>query len=102
MDLIVVIPSRGRPGQAMALLDAIAHTAQANTFCVVAVDADDPTARDYELGCRGRGNAVVAVNPEPSGHVGAINFGAAVALDLSPSVKALAKLDDDHMPKQLG
>jgi hypothetical protein len=102
MDLIVVIPSRGRPGQAMALVDAIGRTAQANTFCVVAVDSDDPAAREYELACRGRGNAVVALDPEPAGHVGAINFGASVALDLSPSVKALAKLDDDHMPKQLG
>lgn len=101
MDLIVVIPSRGRPGQAAALVDAIADTAEANTFCVVSVDSDDPTVDGYESAMRGRARAIVHI-AEPAGHVGAINNGIGRAFVLAPDVLAFAKLDDDHMPRTRG
>lgn len=97
MDLVVVIPSRGRPSQCAALVDAVRDTTQTSVFCVVSVDADDPALEGYESSMRGRGNATVHVVAEPAGHVGAINAGAKWALE-SASPKALAKLDDDHMP----
>lgn len=101
MDLIVVIPSRGRPGQAAALVDAISTTSEANTFCVVSVDLDDPTVEEYETAMRGRARAIVH-RTTPSGHVGAINAGMGRALVFAPDTKAIAKLDDDHMPRTHG
>lgn len=102
MDLIVVIPSRGRPGQAAALVDAIRDTSGVNTFCAVAVDADDPALPDYYQALRNRAIGSVVEVEGDGGHVGAINAGANAALKWSPGVKAIAKLDDDHMPKTNG
>jgi hypothetical protein len=102
MDLFVVIPSRGRPGQAAALVDAIRDTSGVNAFCAVAVDSDDPALPDYYQALRNRATGSVVEVDGDGGHVGAINAGARKALEWSPGVKAIAKLDDDHMPKTHG
>ena len=49
-DLLVVVPSRGRPGNIAGLLDAMEATCEGDTTLVVGLDDDDPTWEDYPLG----------------------------------------------------
>lgn len=98
-DLVVVVPSRGRPARAAELASVCASMCTADTVLLVAVDADDPTAPQY---CAPAGTTVFFTHvPEPAGHVGAINWAAEQALrDFDPF--AIAKLDDDHRPRTTG
>ena len=41
-DMLVIVPSRGRPGNVARLLDAVHATAKMATHVNVAVDDDDP------------------------------------------------------------
>ena len=47
-DLVAVVPSRGRPGNARGLAQAFAETCTGDTRLVFAVDDDDPTLPDYD------------------------------------------------------
>jgi len=98
-ELVVVVPSRGRPAAAAALAEQCAKTCTADTVLLVVVDADDPTGPEYQAPA---GTQVFfAWAPPNSGHVGAINYGAARALaEFAPF--AIAKLDDDHRPRSKG
>lgn len=97
-DLVVVVPSRGRPERAAELAQACADTCSADTWLVVAVDADDPALPDYDTALTGT-RAIVHAVTEPAGHVGAINAGAAEALRWEEAPVAIGKLDDDHRPR---
>lgn len=46
-DLVVVVPSRGRPAAARELAAAFTETCTADTKLVFSLDADDPTVSDY-------------------------------------------------------
>lgn len=46
-DLVIIVPSRGRPEAARELADAFAETCTADTRLVFSLDADDSTADDY-------------------------------------------------------
>lgn len=46
-DLLMVVPSRGRPGNIRRLADAMRVTCTAGTDLIVGLDLDDPTADDY-------------------------------------------------------
>lgn len=98
-DLVVVVPSRGRPAAAAELAQACQQTCTADTVLLVAVDSDDPTLPQYAAPV---GPTVFFIwSPPAAGHVGAINFAAARALaDFQPY--AIAKLDDDHRPRTVG
>ena len=95
-DLVVVVPSRGRPKAVAELAEQCAKTCTADTVLLVVVDTDDPTGPEYQAPA---GLPVFFTwAPPDSGHVGAINWGAARALeDFHPY--AIAKLDDDHRPR---
>lgn len=97
-DLVVIIPSRGRPLAVADLARACQATCTADTVLLVALDTDDRTAPEYVAPA---GTTVYFSLSEPAGHVGAINAGAAAALrDFAPF--AVAKLDDDHRPRTTG
>ncbi len=96
VELAVVIPTRGRPGQTRALVDAIRHTATTYPLVILSTDADDPTLRAYETITDATRCVVMVVNGQPAGHVAAINVAAHLAV--ANGVFAIAKLDDDHMP----
>jgi hypothetical protein len=98
-DLVVVVPSRGRPGAVAELATECARTCTADTVLLVVVDTDDPTLPQYAAPV---GTTVFfAWAPASSGHVGAINYGATRALaEFQPF--AVAKLDDDHRPRTRG
>lgn len=78
---------------------ACAKTCTADTVLLVVVDEDDPTLPEYAAPA---GTQVFfAYAPKGRGHVGAVNWGAARALeDFRPF--AVAKLDDDHRPRTRG
>ena len=101
-ELVVIVPSRGRPGQAAELAEVCSHTCSADTRLVIAVDADDPALPDYDRALLDYGSAYVAAVDPPAGHVGAINAGAREALRWKSRPYALAKLDDDHRPRTKG
>lgn len=97
-DLVVVVPSRGRPERCAELVQACVKTCTASTVLLVALDTDDPRAPEYAAPA---GSTVFFHYGEPGGHVGAINQAAARALaDFQPF--AIAKLDDDHRPRTVG
>lgn len=47
-DLLVIVPSRGRPHNAMRLLDAVHQTRKLDTHVYLGVDDDDPDLPEYE------------------------------------------------------
>lgn len=98
-DLVVVVPSRGRPKAAAELAEQCAKTCTADTLLLVVVDSDDPTGPEYAAPAGTQ--AFFTWAPPDSGHVGAINHGAAQALsEFAPF--AIGKLDDDHRPRTSG
>ncbi len=98
-ELVIIIPTRGRPSNADATLTAIDDTSTVDPTVVLAIDADDPTVSQYQQIAAGR--AMLYVLPESAGHVAAINAAAAHVLhELHPF--AVVKLDDDHRPRSHG
>lgn len=98
-ELVVVIPSRRRPAAVAELAQQCQRTCTADTVLLVVVDQDDPTLPEYQAPAGTTVHFTWA--PPDSGHVGAINWGASVALDgFAPY--AIAKLDDDHRPRTHG
>lgn len=51
-DLLMVIPSRGRPGNIARLSDAADATCEGDTWFEIGLDNDDPTAGHYPVGKR--------------------------------------------------
>lgn len=98
-DLVMVVPSRGRPEAVAEVAQQCARTCTADTALLVVVDSDDPTLPQYQAPV---GTQVFFTwAPADSGHVGAINHGAAQALaQFAPF--AIGKLDDDHRPRTTG
>ena len=89
-DLVVVVPSRGRPAAARELAQAFAQTCTADTRLVFAVDDNDPTRDDYP-----DGTAVF-----PSRSMGeALNLGAKL---VAPAAFAVGFMGDDHCPRTYG
>jgi hypothetical protein len=97
-DLVVVVPSRGRPDAAVALAEAVAGTRRADTALVVVVDDDDPAAGDYDLS-RWDFATVTRFPNTRRGCVLALN---AVACELARTVRAVGFLGDDHRPRTRG
>lgn len=88
----VVIPSRGRPAQASALVERIARTSKARALVVV--DDDDPQRDGYEWLTD---LLICPTSQAPGSHVRAINAGARWVID-EWGATTVAKLDDDHWP----
>lgn len=111
-DLIVLVPTRGRPQAAVELLEAFDATCTAETFVAFVVDADDPLRDDYTHVVEGasrvdgpgqwlsrRAAAGVLVTPSTT-MVEALNFAAIGYATTTPV--AVAFLGDDHRPRTKG
>jgi hypothetical protein len=105
-DLLIVVPTRERPGNARALLATLRDTCVADTAVTLAVDATDPTIEEYQRipaeQAAGRLPVAVHVVDPPAGHVGAINAAALAAVAGPGRPWAVVKLDDDHRPRTYG
>lgn len=98
-ELVVVVPTRGRPERAAELLETCRRTCTADTSIMLAVDDNDPTLEDRYRVLVAPGVSLLHVT-EPAGHVRAINAGAEAAV--VDGAWAVAKLDDDHRPRTRG
>lgn len=101
-DLVVIVPSRGRPAAAVELADAFQATCQANTELVFAVDDDDPTRDGYVAAQMAHRWASVAVLRDPTNMVGALNRAAALFANRGTSAFAIGFMGDDHRPRTVG
>jgi hypothetical protein len=100
-ELLVIVPSRGRPQNIVRLWDAWTATSRGAGALVVVIDADDPARLEYEIVCRERRIvAGVCSSAGGSGMVAALNE-AALAATKRP-YEALGFLGDDHRPRTPG
>lgn len=90
-DLVVIVPSRGRPIRACAMVDAFQATCTGDTQLLFAVDDDDVTRLDYPKG-------LTAALPSRSMNE-ALNLS---AVALAGSSFAVGFMGDDHMPRTPG
>lgn len=100
-DMLVIMPSRGRPEQAIhAIAEGITFST-ADTHYFVGIDEDDPYLSIYEslLMSSGRhGQVSVAVGPRQN-LVQWTNFAAKA---FAKNFRYLASFGDDHVPESLG
>lgn len=96
-DLLVIVPSRGRPHNISALHDAWGDTTSGSARLLVAADADDPTLPDYVRVCAHR-NIELTVGPRLR-MVPTLNK---VALEHAGMHFALGFMGDDHRPRTIG
>jgi hypothetical protein len=97
-DLVVLVPSRGRPEAARTLVQAFKATCTADTFLSFVVDADDPSRAEYESAADGVRVGVMVTASHTM--VEALNLAAAQIFDLPPF--AVGFMGDDHMPRTVG
>jgi hypothetical protein len=94
MNLLVVVPSRGRPRNIAALADAWTAT-QATADLIVAVDDDDPTCGEYFDVVASHPRFDLVVGPR-LGMVGSLNK---VAVAHCEMYDAVGFMGDDHLPR---
>lgn len=94
-DLAVLVPSRGRPGNVVRLIDACERTCRADTLLMFGWDDDDPCLPEYRKAFDG--NSIAVVEPR-MGLVAWTNYLCAAAIDGSVDVPYLASLGDDMVP----
>jgi len=96
-DLVVIVPSRGRPHAAVELAGAFGET-KATSRLVFAVDDDDPTRNDYLAALEAYPWTTVHFGPSPSTMVKALN---GVASLYANEAFALGFMGDDHRPRTM-
>lgn len=97
-DLVVIVPSRGRPEAATTLARVFADTCTADTRLLFAVDEDDPS--DY--GPLIAGDKVHVQVGDNATMVEALNRAATgLAVDVDPPF-AIGFMGDDHCPRTYG
>ena len=99
-DLLVITPSRGRPGSIARLLDAVHATSVLKTHLHVAVDEDDETLPQYRavMDKAGADGDVLEAGPRR----GLCAWTNEVAVRRAREYPFLASLGDDHVPRTPG
>lgn len=104
-DLVVIVPSRGRPNTVAEMAEAFEQTCTADTWLCFATDEDDPAADDYRCDDPAYPAMSIAVfDHQPSSMVRALNAAALsyIGLPGRQSTKAIGFLGDDHRPRTKG
>ena len=99
-DLLIVVPSRGRPQNIARLLDAVHATSRARTHVHVCVDDDDPALADYERVLRDAGGEDDHLERGPRKQLAA--WTNEVAVRRASRYPFLASLGDDMVPRTPG
>jgi hypothetical protein len=99
-DLLVITPTRGRPGRLAVMLDAALGLAEARTQVCVAYDYDDPQRAGYEALHDERRGRVCWHTGSRMTVAGWTNRMAACYH--GDSYRAFASLSDDHVPATPG
>jgi hypothetical protein len=97
-DLLVIVPSRARPGRLEVMLDAALSLSEAQTDIAVAYDDDDPR-KDAYLALPARGPRCTWHQGPRDTFSGWVNK---IAVPAAGSYRALASLGDDHVPRTQG
>ncbi|MEU6234408.1 hypothetical protein [Kitasatospora sp. NPDC047058] len=107
-DLVVLVPTRGRPQNLRDLWESLTQTCGAATVLVACVDEDDPRLPEYQaVVAEVRGAADLPTRRQQLWLVtgprlrlgGTLN---AVAPVVAPSCPRIAFMGDDHRPRTLG
>ena len=93
-DLLVIVPSRGRPERFAAMRDAALSLSEAGTRITVAVDEDDP----HWPGYRGSDRVMKWIGPRRT----VSDWTNRVAMAEHGNYRALASMSDDHLPRTQG
>jgi hypothetical protein len=98
-DLLVIVPSRGRPESVARMVDAWTETAAYadGAMLVFAIDGDDPLHAAYED--RASGRALMLTINRWTPMVAKLNR---IATGLAGDHHAMAFFGDDHLPRTLG
>jgi hypothetical protein len=101
-DLLVIVPSRGRPAAVAGLAASFLLTCTADTGLVFAVDDNDPLGDAYAEAIADvpYEEASLWINRGEKTMVAALN-GAVTAM-LTDTTKAVAFMGDDHRPRTVG
>jgi len=94
-DLVVIVPSRGRPDAAVDLATAFVET-KATARLIFAVDEDDPTRTHYLAALDAYPATTVHFGPAPSTMVRALNAAASLYAN---EARVLGFMGDDHRPR---
>lgn len=99
-DLLVIVPSRGRPQNIARLLDSVRETSRAETHLHVAVDEDDPKLPQYEavMAAAGGEHDVLETGPRK----GLCAWTNDIAVRRAGEYPFLASLGDDMVPRTPG
>lgn len=99
-DLVVIVPSRGRPHTVAEMAEAFEQTCTADTRLWFAVDDDDPAVEGYHAAAPK--GVMVAVTANTS-MVDALNKAARfLSTGGPPNIDVVAFLGDDHRPRTKG
>lgn len=99
-DLVVIVPSRGRPEATDEVAEAFADTCTADTALIFAIDGDDPMCRDY---APTGPDVIQAVVVQQSGTmVSALNTAALAVASTPDAPFAIGFMGDDHRPQTTG
>jgi len=96
-DLLIIVPSRGRPQNIARLLDAVHGTAKLATHVHVAVDDDDPELEKYQKVMDDHGNPDDVLESGP--RKGLAAWTNEIAARRAAEYPFLASFGDDHLPK---
>jgi hypothetical protein len=96
-DLLVIVPSRGRPHNIADLYVAWSETTHRDASLLVAVDDDDPQLPEYQRVCSLAG-IELTVGPRLR-LTGTLNK---VATERAAHHRAVAFMGDDHRPRTIG
>lgn len=97
-DLVVIVPTRGRPARLARLVDTVQATTFGRADVLALVDDDDPYRGAYIEWAAAAGQAQVLVGARGN-LVSLTNLGAQIALDRPDPPTYLASLGDDHLPR---
>lgn len=97
-DLLMIVPSRGRPGNIAELAGAWRDTACADSQLLVAVDDDDPHREAYADAVASTRAASLVVGPRLR-LGGTLNH---LAVAHARSHRAIGFMGDDHRPRTVG
>lgn len=99
-DLLLAVPSRGRPGNIARLITAMENTCQGDTDLVIGLDEDDPELPGYALSIGDKVNSIGAVvRPDLHKVTAWMN---ALTIPEAENYRYLGSIGDDNEPRTPG